>query len=48
MPSEWEQNAQELGELERPQKIRHAKNLLLVNFPCLTGTPSFGKTAALL
>jgi hypothetical protein len=48
MPSGWEQEARELGALKRSREVRDAKDLLLVNFPCLTGTPSFSKTAALL
>jgi hypothetical protein len=48
MPFGWEQKARELGALERSREIRDAKDLLPVNFLYLTGTPSFGKTAALL
>jgi hypothetical protein len=48
MPSGWEQKARELGALKRSREIRDAKDLLLVNFPCLTGTPSFSRTAAVL
>ncbi|MDR2662727.1 MAG: hypothetical protein LBC31_07000 [Treponema sp.] len=48
MPSGWEQKARDLGALARSRKIRDAKDLLPVNFLYLTGTPSFGKTAAIL
>jgi hypothetical protein len=48
MPSGWEQKARELGALKRSREVRDAKDLLLVNFLYLTGTPSFSKTAALL
>jgi hypothetical protein len=48
MPSVWEQKARELRALKRSREIRDAKDLLPVNFPCLTSTPSFSKTAALL
>jgi hypothetical protein len=49
MPLGWEQKARELGALERPREVKDAKDSLPVNFFYkLTGTPSLGKTAAIL
>jgi hypothetical protein len=48
MPSGWEQRTRELGALEQLWEIRNVKDLLPVNFPCLTSTPSFSETAVLL
>jgi hypothetical protein len=48
LPMGWEQKARELGALERSRGGEGRERLIVVNFLYLTGTPSFGKTGALL
>jgi hypothetical protein len=48
LPVGGEQKAREVAAWERSREIKDAKDLLPVNFLHLTGTPSFGKTAAIV